>query len=111
MHTELTAGLSCYPKDHVQFLSAAIVLFWLVGTPAHASDQREVDKVEGWSVIHDPTGNGSCYAKRTYGNETSLSIGKIAPHATWAAIVSNSTWSPIQTGTFYEIRYVFDKKK
>ena len=110
MNAELLGHFSRSIKRYALFFSAAISLPWFVATPIQAADLREVDKVEGWSIVFDPAGDGACYARGTYGSNTSLSVGKIAPSATWVAMVSNSTLNPVQIDASYEIRYVFDKK-
>ena len=88
----------------------AIALLWFLVAPIQAAEFREVEKVDGWSVIYDAAGEGTCYARGTYGKETVLTLGKIAPAATWFAVVSNPAFGPIQTGASYEIRYVFGSK-
>ena len=78
--------------------------------PAYASVVREVGKVDGWSIIHDPAAEGACYAKAKFGKETALTYGMIAPNAGWIAVVSNPAMGQIQVGADYEIRYVFGTK-
>jgi hypothetical protein len=73
-------------------------------------DQPKVDAIEGWSVIYDPAGEGACYARETFGRDTSITVGKLTSSGNWVAEVSNPIFNPIQAGASYEIRYVFDKK-
>jgi hypothetical protein len=78
--------------------------------PAYAAEVREVGKVEGWSIIHDPAGEGACYAKGTFGKETALTFGMSAPDAAWMAVVSNPALGQLPAGSVHEIRYVFGTK-
>jgi len=89
---------------------AAIALCLFVTAPAHASDQPGAEESEGWSVNYDPAGEGTCYARETFGRDTSITVGKLTSNGNWVAEVSNPTFNPIQAGASYEIRYVFDKK-
>jgi hypothetical protein len=97
-------------RRHSLSYGAAVVLFLSVAAPAQALDQTDAEASEGWSVFHDPSGYGACYARETFGRGTSLTVGKLTASGNWVAEVSNPTFNPIQTGSFYEIRYVFDKK-
>ena len=97
-------------NHHVLIRCAIFALFWPLVAPVHASGSREVGAVEGWSIIHDPAGDGACYAKGEYGKETRLTLGKIAPRATWSAVVSNAALEKIEVGAPYEIRFVFGTK-
>jgi hypothetical protein len=93
-------------------------LIWVLGfavlgtlcAPAYASEMREVGKVDGWSIFHDPAAQGACYAKGTFGKETALTFGLVASNARWIAVVSNPALGQIQTGADTEIRYVFGTK-
>ena len=82
----------------------------ILSAPACASEMREVGKVDGWSIIHDPAGEGACYAKGKFGKETALTFGMVASNAGWIAVVSNPALGQIQAGADYEIRYVFGTK-
>jgi hypothetical protein len=88
----------------------AFAVLGILIAPAHASDMREVGKVDVWSIIHDPAGEGACYAKAKFGNETALTFGVAASNEGWIAIASNPALGQIQAGADYEIRYVFGSK-
>jgi len=89
---------------------AALALCLSVAAPAQAVDQTDADAPEGWSVFHDPSGYGACYAREALGRGTSLTVGKLTASGNWVAELSSPALGPIQAGAFYEIRYVFDKK-
>jgi hypothetical protein len=88
----------------------AFAVLGIIGSPADASDMREVGKVDGWSIVHDAAGEGACYAKGTFGKETALTFGMVASNAAWIAVVSNPALGQIQACAAYEIRYVFGAK-
>lgn len=81
-----------------------------LAAPANASEMREVGKVDGWSIFHDPAGQGACYAKGTFGKETALTFGVVASNEGWIAVVSNPAFGQLETGAETEIRYVFGTK-
>ncbi|MFO0990498.1 MAG: hypothetical protein U1E67_01020 [Hyphomicrobiales bacterium] len=110
MNTNWPGNTTRSMRHHVLSCGAVIALLWSLIVPLQATETREVEKIEAWSVFYDAAGEGACYAKGTYGKETSFTLGKIAPAATWFAVVSNPAFGPIQIGTSYEIRYVFGSK-
>lgn len=95
--------------EAVCWLPVFAIIGILAAPPAYASDVREVGKVDGWSIIHDPAGEGACYAKGQFG-KTALTYGMIAPHAAWTAVVANPALGQVLAGAAYEIRYVFGAK-